>query len=474
MILGLVKTKLFAIFLGPSGLGILSVLNSTIELITQVFGFGTNSAVVREIASIDKENKLEIQEALNTIKVITFVQASIASIFTFVFSEWLSYLTFSSADFTTELRILALVVFITIIYKMNIAILEGLMIVKKYALQTVVSSTIVVSISALIVIYIGSKGIVLIIISSIVVHFSVSHIFQGNLLSKLGTHKFSISISVAKNIFYLGLTILSGGLISALSEYFARIYLLKTLGVVTVGYLYAAQSLAFLYTGFILTSISKFYFPKLASFKSNRASNEVLINNQIELGILLAIPGLMITFALSSLLISILYSASFTPSVEVLHWLTLVAFLKVASWPLSYFLVAVNSWKTFLIAEFASNLLYLGSLIFAVAHFGITGVGVAGVIQYLVYLTILLLLIDSNHKIVLEKRILMMLIRYVVLFLSLILCFTFFDSALLTYSSGLLAIVLSIDSINRLTKLIKDESLYTFLFTRPWKWNKRF
>ncbi|GAB1444358.1 hypothetical protein MASR2M39_32130 [Ignavibacteriales bacterium] len=147
MILGLVKTKLFAIFLGPSGLGILSVLNSTIELITQVFGFGTNSAVVREIASIDKENKLEIQEALNTIKVITFVQASIASIFTFVFSEWLSYLTFSSADFTTELRILALVVFITIIYKMNIAILEGLMIVKKYALQTVVSSTIVVSIS---------------------------------------------------------------------------------------------------------------------------------------------------------------------------------------------------------------------------------------------------------------------------------------------------------------------------------------
>ncbi|GAB1444359.1 hypothetical protein MASR2M39_32140 [Ignavibacteriales bacterium] len=261
-------------------------------------------------------------------------------------------------------------------------------------------------------------------------------------------------------------------MISALTEYFARIYLLKTLGVVSVGYLYAAQALAFLYPGFILGSISKFYFPKIASMKADRESREILINNQIELGILLAFPGLMVTFGFSYLLISILYSASFTPSVEVLYWLTLVAFLKVASWPLSYFLVAVNSWKTFLIAESVSNLLYIGSLIFAVTHFGITGVGVAGVIQYLVYLTILILLIDAKHKIILEKRILMMLIRYVVQFLSLILCFTFIDSAILTYSMSFLMIVSSIISINSLIKLVKDESLYSYLSKRPWESQK--
>jgi len=463
IILGMVRTKLFAIYLGPAGIGILSALNSTIELITQVFTLGTNSSVVREVASIDKDNIIEIKVALNTIKTITLLQAIAAAIFTFIFSDLLSYLTFSSYDYSFELRILSLAVFISIFYKMNIAVIEGLMVIKKYAFQTILSTLIVVAIASLLVIFTGKKGIVLIIISSISIHFLISNIFQRHLIPKMELKDYVFSRTIAKNIFYLGLAVLSGGLISAFVEYFTRIYLIRNQGLVTVGYLYAAQSLSLIYTSFILASIGKIYFPKLSSIKNDRDETRKLINDQSEIGMLLAFPGLMLILMFSSYLIPLLYSKTFYPSIEILYWLILVAFLKVASWPLSYYLVAVNSWKSYLLSEIFSNLLFVVFLLLIVENFGIIGVGIAGVIQYVGYILILQFLIYRNQKIMWDLRVSKLLLSYFVVFLLFIFSFSFVKSQLVVYFAAISIFALILDAVNRLSKIIYNESIIKFL-----------
>ena len=65
-LLGVIKNKIFAVYLGPSGLGILSAFSSSLEFVTQIVGLGLSSAIVRETAANLNKN-IDLQGRINTI-----------------------------------------------------------------------------------------------------------------------------------------------------------------------------------------------------------------------------------------------------------------------------------------------------------------------------------------------------------------------------------------------------------------------
>jgi len=410
-LLTIVKNKVFALYLGPYGMGILAAFNSTIDIIVQTFGLGTSSAIVRETASnIDDENKLS--QTIDTIKTISFIQAIIACIFTLVFSEWLSAITFTNYNYSAEFRILSAAVFFSMLYRMNISIIEGLVVIKRYAYQILLSTFFVVLTSSFLVIAFGNQAIIPTVLITILLNFIISELVQRKSLVSKAFVGFRLSIQYFNSLVSVSLTMFLGGLISAITIYFSRIFIVKVFGLESLGYVQAAQSLAFIYINFVLGGITKYYFPKLVSHQNDNSESGALLNAQLQVGILTSIPISFVLSVLAPFILRLVYTADFQASISVFRWFLLVGYLKISSWPLSYLLVAKNNWKIYLVTELFSNSMFIATLLLTWEGWGIGSVGFATTAQYILYLTMLIVYLNRNESGLLSQRSLIYLVIY--------------------------------------------------------------
>ena len=82
------------------------------------------------------------------------------------------------------------------------------------------------------------------------------------------------------------------------------------------------------------------FFPRLTAVAQDNSECNRLVNEQAEVGLLLAGPGVLGTLTFAPLVIQLFYSARFGPAVEILRWICLGMMLRVASWPMGYILLA--------------------------------------------------------------------------------------------------------------------------------------
>lgn len=457
-LLGVIKNKIFAVYLGPSGLGILSAFSSSLEFVTQIVGLGLSSAIVRETAANLNKN-IDLQGRINTIKSLTLVQAVIASLFVFFFADRLSIFTFGTTQYSLEFQILAVALFMMMFSKTNTSIIEGLLVIKSSSTQIITSSLLVTGLTSIFAILLGARATVLIILGSVSINFLVSHFIQRSSLLKKGIKDFILSFDNISGFFSLGFTMFTGGLISAGTEYFSRIFIIKMHGLVALGYIQAAQTIAFFFVGFILSVIVKIYFPKMVASLDDHQVIQDLLNSQIETGVLVLSPLLLLTAVSSPFIIDIMYSKTFSAGVPVLRFLLIVALLKITSWPLSYFLVSKNDWRTYLWSEVISNSIFIVTLYLTSPLSGIISIGLAGIGQYSSYLVFLLISIRKKHNLSINRELAGFLSLYLTVLPLLILTFSFELSGLIYFCALLIASVVSLYSINKLAILFFERNL---------------
>ena len=80
--------------------------------------------------------------------------------------------------------------------------------------------------------------------------------------------------------------------------------------------------------------------------KDNAECNR-LVNEQAEVGLLIAGPGLLATLTFAPLVIQLFYSDKFGPAVEILRWICLGMMLRVTSWPMGFMLIAKGKGTSF-------------------------------------------------------------------------------------------------------------------------------
>jgi PST family polysaccharide transporter len=132
------------------------------------------------------------------------------------------------------------------------------------------------------------------------------------------------------------------------------------------------------------------FYPRLTAVaKDNEACNQ-MVNEQTEVGLLVAAPGILATLTFAPLIIQIFYSASFTPAYDVLRWQILGIFLRVVSWPIGYILLAKGKGKIFFCTELSANVIHVVLVYRGIAYFGLEGTGIAFFALY-VFVTVMIL-----------------------------------------------------------------------------------
>jgi PST family polysaccharide transporter len=176
-----------------------------------------------------------------------------------------------------------------------------------------------------------------------------------------------------------------GGLLVAVVGFLTASLLAKHFGTRANGIFGAGVAVTNIYSSFILGSIETDFFPRLSA--SNGLPDEMnrLILEQTELGLLLALPGVLGTIAFGPFLVSLFYSSQFQQAVEIIPLLTVATLGKILTSPLNYVPVALGSRRAMVTRDTLINLLQILLIWVCVPRFGAYGAALASALTYAIY-----------------------------------------------------------------------------------------
>jgi len=102
-----------------------------------------------------------------------------------------------------------------------------------------------------------------------------------------------------------------------------------------------------------------------------------MVNEQTEVSLLLAVPGILATLTLAPLILRVFFSEQFHPATDLLRWQMFGVLLRVASWPMGFVVLAKGNSRVFLWTEVLINALHVALVWLGCAWFGLVGAGMA-------------------------------------------------------------------------------------------------
>jgi PST family polysaccharide transporter len=181
----------------------------------------------------------------------------------------------------------------------------------------------------------------------------------------------------------LGIVFMASGLATLGAAYLVRSLVYRELGAHEAGLYSAAWGLAGMCISFILQAMGADFYPRLTAIVNKKEECNRMVNEQVEVGFLMAGPAILGALSLAPLGILLFYSQKFGGGVEILRWLCLGMFLRVLSWPMGFIIVAKGERKIFFWTEILTNVGYVALVWAGIRTFGLVGTGMAFFALYL-------------------------------------------------------------------------------------------
>jgi PST family polysaccharide transporter len=380
------RTKAMALILGPSGVGLIGIFESISDLTRSIAGMGVYASGVRQIAEAVGTGDMHcIARTVTTLRRVAFYSGLLGALLLIILSYPVSHLTFGDDKHAAAIALLALAVFCGDVSAGQGALVQGMRRISDLVRMSMWGALYGTVFSVPIVYFFGERGVV----PSLVCVAAMGVLTSWWYARKIKVEKVSISlrqvVSETSKLLKLGFVFMATGLMLMGSAYLVRIIILRRIGVEAAGFYQAAWGFGGLYVGFILQAMGADFYPRLTAVAKDNPECNRLVNEQAEVGLLMAGPGLLGTLTFAPFVIELFYSYKFEPAVEILRWICLGMMLRVVSWPMGFVLIAKGRGAIFFWSELASNLVYVSFLWFGVVTYGLKGVGMAFFGSYVVY-----------------------------------------------------------------------------------------
>jgi PST family polysaccharide transporter len=191
------------------------------------------------------------------------------------------------------------------------------------------------------------------------------------------------TLAESRSLLGLGLAFTVSAMVASGTAYFTRVMVQRQLGMEAVGIFTATWTLSSYYVGFVLGAMGTDFMPRLTAAAHDHFTLNRLVNEQTEMGVLIAVPGVLATLALAPWVMKVFYSAAFLQGALVARWQILGVFLQVVSWPLGYVIIAKGKSLLFTVAEVASGVVSVGLILMCMKFWKLEGVGMAFALLYL-------------------------------------------------------------------------------------------
>lgn len=407
MLVGLIKNKVIAILLGPSGMGIIGIYNNAISLIKTGSSLGINQSAVKEISEAESsKSEKKISEVLSLVKKVVIFTSAIGCVVTIVFSPILSKWGFGDYSHTLQYIFLSVVVALEVFVENQLVILKGMR-----QLQALAKASLYGAIVGLVLglpqIYLyGESGIVLSIICTSIATAIVTHLFVRKIKHSKVKYSLKETIINAQPMVKMGVALMFSGFMSYFFNLITLGYIQSLGGLSDVGFYSAGSTLIVSYFSMVTTSLNTDYYPRIAAINRDNHQLSIEIFKQSKVGLLLMFP-IVVAFSLfSTLIIEILYSAEFESVVKYTDWAIIGILISVISNCYGYVFIVKQESKLYLLLSISFNAVFLVNYVVMYRLFGLTGLGISYSLNVLIQLIVYSLLCYRRYNIKVDIKIL--------------------------------------------------------------------
>ena len=395
ILIGIVRTKAMAVLLEPAGFGLMGVYGSIANLAQSIAGMGINSSGVRQIAEAVGSGETErIARTAVVLKRTSVLLGIVGAVSLVAFSRHVSTLTFGDDQHATAVALLSLAVFFSLISGGQGALIQGMRRIADLARMGILGSFFGLLISIPLVYFLREEGVVPSLIGIAAMTMITSWWYSRKVqISTPAMTTYQVRNEAAA-LLKLGFAFMASGFLTLGAAYAVRIMVLRLEGLEAAGYYQAAWTLGGLYVGFILQAMGADFYPRLTAVAKDNAVCNRLVNEQAQISLLLAGPGVIATLTFASVAITLFYSEKFGAAVEVLRWICLGTILQVITWPMGYIIVAKGEQKIFFWAEVAWTIVNISLSWICLISFGLNGAGIAFFGSYVFHWLLIYLIVQ--------------------------------------------------------------------------------
>lgn len=386
IIIQLIRSKVVAVLLGPAGMGIMGLLQTTISLVTSITNFGLGTSAVRDVSEANKAADLKnISNTITVLRKLVWLTGLLGMVLTIALSPLLSRLTFGNYDYTIAFVLLSVTLLFNQLSSGQGVLLQGMRKISWLAKAKIYGSVFGLIISLPLYYLYGTEGIVPALVLSALALLGVQYWFAQKVKIEAVAISFRDAINQGRGMMKLGFMLSLSGLITVAASYFVRIYISNTGGVSDVGLYSAGFAIISTYVGLVFSAMATDYYPRLAAVSSSNEESRIVINQQAEIAILILAPIILIFLVFIKWVVILLYSQQFAPVNDMILFAALGMFFKAASWAVGFLLIAKGNSKLFFWNELITNTYLTGFNILGYYYWGLTGLGISFLLSYFLH-----------------------------------------------------------------------------------------
>lgn len=398
LLLGMVRVKFAAVLIGTTGVGLISSFGALQGLIGTLAGLGLQSSAVRDIAAaVGKGDQKAIGRAVLTLRRLCWLTGLTGMATMMLLSPLLSQLTFGHRDYTLDIAALGVIILFGNLSGGQMALIQGMRRIGDMARANIFGAA--AGTVAAIAFYtaLGLRGIIPTLVAVSAIQLALSWYFARRVPVPKVELTLRQTFVEANGMVRLGLVMMWNGLMGSAVAYLTVTLITQHEGTQAVGLYSAAFALSGMFVNFVLGAMGADYYPRLTGVASDKPAMVRMVNEQTEIGLLLALPGLLATMALAPWILQIFYTREFLGAVELLQWFILGCLGRVISWPLGFVMLALNKGRWYLLTETSFNIVHVAFIALGLELYGIEGVAIAFFVMYVGYIAAVYLV--SRHLI---------------------------------------------------------------------------
>ena len=373
-----VRAKSMALLLGPAGVGLVGLYSSVLDLTHSIDGMGIRSSGVRQIAEAVGSGETErvARTALVLRRTSMFLGIFGAALLV-AFCRQVSVWTFGSREFAVPVALLSIAVFLSAVSDGQAALIQGMRRIADLARIGVLTALLGAALTVGLVYFFREAAVVPSLVGVAAITLAVSWWYRRKIQIPTVSLTAAQVREEAGALLKLGFAFMASAVLTTGAAYAIRIIVRDGIGLEAAGLYQSAWSIGGLYVGFILQAMASDFYPRLTAVANDNTECNRLVNEQAEIGLLLAGPGVLATLTFAPLVLALFYSTKFTGAVEPLRWICLGMGLRVIAWPMGYIILAKGVQSIFFWTEVAATVVHVGLAFILVRSFGLAGATMA-------------------------------------------------------------------------------------------------
>lgn len=386
IIISIIRSKIVAILIGTTGVGIVGLFTSGTSLIQSITQLGLSQSAVRDVSEAHGSgDQARVNRIVTVLRKLVWFTGLLGMLCVIAFAPVLSKTSFGSGEYTIAFIFLSVILLFNQLSGGQGVILQGTRRLKYLAKSSVLGSLLGLVICVPLYYWLGVKGIVPNLILGSFTGMLLTWYFSKKVPYEPVKLSFKEVIQEGGQMLKMGIAMSVSGVLVALAAYILRSFINRQGGIDEVGLFQAGFAIIISYVGLVFSAMGTDYYPRLSAVNKDNEKCKNIMNQQGEVGILILGPLIIACIVFVPLIVRILYSERFLGANDYIIWAASGMLFKMASWAISFIFIAKGESKLFMINETAVNIYSLGFQILGYWLLGLKGIGMGYALTFLCY-----------------------------------------------------------------------------------------